>query len=289
MDISPFGGDSKLLLKLHVSELKRRYIDKCGIDISFAFGDVNYAELHQCKTTGYKYWLPPELAGKDDFYRALSAAWPNYYRNTRWEYASSMNLVEKNDVCLEVGCGRGYFLKSIESRCKKSVGIEFNKEAIDQKVCNSDILDLDISELGNTGDKYNKIFSFQVLEHIPEPMPFLLNCLRLLKPGGLLVISVPNDEWVVHSNMEDPFNLPPHHIGCYSYSVFQQLSEILGAEITDVRIQPANFPGIEVTERTGSKLLWRIFSRVTRAIGSPVLRYLREPGHTMVVIFAKKS
>jgi SAM-dependent methyltransferase len=290
MITSPYGGESKLLERLHVSELARRYKNKCGADISFAFGEIQFAELHQCMKTGYKFWWPNELAGKEEFYRVLSSAWPNYYRTERWEYTYSRNLVDQNDACLEVGCGRGYFLKSIESICSSSVGLEFNTEAITRKVCDSEIYKEDISEysLRNRAESgYDKVYAFQVLEHIPKPLEFLQACLAILKPGGLLVISVPNDEWIVHKNMQDPFNLPPHHIGGYDDEVFKKISVLLGMELVDIKFQPAAFPAVDVAERTKRKVLWRVFMRIFIGVGQRLLQRLHEPGHTMLVVLRK--
>lgn len=285
--ISPFGGDSAFLDKLHVEELARRYKIKCGLDIAFAFNEIQYAKLYKCNKTEYKFWLPNELAGNEEFYKALSTAWPNYYQTNRWEFRHCQELVRKEDVCLEVGCGRGYFLKSIESHCRYSIGLEYNSEAIEQKICNSTILRQDVVTSLNDFKKFDKIFAFQVLEHISDPLFFLNGCLTCLKSKGFLIISVPNDENVIHQSLQDPFNLPPHHVGYYNTTVLSNISNLLGLQIVKILLQPAEFPFINVSEEVKNKPSWQIYFRVFRAIGRLLLKQLHEPGYSMLVVFRK--
>lgn len=286
--ISPFGGTATLQERLHSSEIIRRYKNKCGMDISFALDDIEFAELYQCEKTGYKFWLPSKIAGGEDFYAALSAVWPDYYRSERWEYSHARQFIQPGDSCLEVGCGRGFFLGSIERICKSSVGLEFNNNAIKEKVCKSRILNQDISDYQSDSGRHDNIFFFQVLEHIPEPLEFIKSCLVHLKPTGKLVISVPNDEWIIHKNMQDAFNLPPHHVGGYNPLVFQKIAELLHLEVVTVKTQPANFPAIEVTEPTARQIPWKVFRRLADIVGDQVLRYCGEPGHTMLVVLTAK-
>jgi 2-polyprenyl-3-methyl-5-hydroxy-6-metoxy-1,4-benzoquinol methylase len=45
------------------------------------------------------------------------------------------------------------------------------------------------------GDRnYDVITIWHVMEHVPNPREVLLSCRRLLAPGGLLVIAVPNED-----------------------------------------------------------------------------------------------
>ena len=286
MIISPYGFESELVERLHVSELVRRYKAKCGADISSAFGSVQFAELYQCKGTGYKFWYPNELAGNEEFYQILSKAWTNYYRTTRWEYDEASSIVNATDICLEVGCGRGYFIELIESKCRNVTGLEFNSQAIKEKVCQSEMYLEDVSvHAKRVGRKYDKIFTFQVLEHISDPKQCIENCLLMLKPGGNLVISVPNDDYIIHKNMADAFNLPPHHMGYYNANIFKELSKIFDLELVSISNQPPNFPQVEVTDKILKSRLWNRYFRLFYWLGIRILTHLKEPGHTMLVIY----
>jgi SAM-dependent methyltransferase len=124
---------------------------------------------------------------------------------------------------LEVGVGSGYFLERMARRGLTGRGIDSSEEAVRiaaervahaltglgaqkslQQVSVSlcDLFDLPSEEEGT----YDWVFSFEVLEHIPDDRAAIARMGRLLRQGGRLVISVPahanrwgrEDEWAGH-------------------------------------------------------------------------------------------
>ena len=92
-----------------------------------------------------------------------------------------------------------------------------------------DIMDLELQK-----EQFDLIFSFQVFEHLPKPRPILFELLKLLKPGGLLLI---------HTDMETPereeegfkhwwYATPPDHCTFYRNKSFAIFIEDQPAEIT---------------------------------------------------------
>ena len=289
--LSPFEGEVIHLDRVHVSEFVRKYRQKCGVNISDEFFDIEYADLYLCKKTGYKFWHPYELAGRDSLYKKLSFAWPHYYQTNRWEYSQLAAFISSSDNCLEIGCGRGYFIRLIEGRCQSVKGIEFNQDAIKEKVCDS-VINLESAQshqlkCSTNFEKYDKIFSFQVLEHISNPAEFFETCIFMLKSGGHLIVSVPDDNFVLHRDMADAFNLPPHHVGCYNDSVFKKIGEIYNLKVINIKHAPPTFPGILASESSRNSISWRVFLKFINPIGEMLLRVLKEPGHTMLVTLQK--
>jgi len=123
---------------------------------------------------------------------------------------------------LEVGVGSGHFLERMARRGLAGRGIDSSEEAVRiaaeritralagrgahslQQVSVSlcDLFDLPSEEDGT----YDWVFSFEVLEHIPDDRAAISRMGRLLREGGRLVISVPahaklwgrDDEWAGH-------------------------------------------------------------------------------------------
>jgi len=285
---SPFDGKARLITKIHTHEIARRYRDKCGADISSEICEYEFAELYQCESTGYKFWYPFELAGGEALYKILRKSWPNYYRSQRWEYKLAREVVEAGNSCLEVGCGRGFFLRSIESVVKSAIGLELNREAIEQSVCQSPILNENLEEhASHNKEAYDCVFSFQVLEHVTDPLKFLRDCRFCLRSGGSMVISVPNDNYIAHRDMADAFNLPPHHMGGYNEEVLKKIGDLMDLKVVDIYFSPPESPGIQVTDAVANALPWRIFSWISARIGKLLLKLLREPGHTILIVFRK--
>lgn len=101
------------------------------------------------------------------------------------------DILSKEDAILEIGCSVGYFLKAISSYVGKVYGTEWDKKATDY--IRESFPEFIVSENPQDfGVKFDKIFMFHVLEHIGNPVQFLLELKKLMKPGGKIFIEVPN-------------------------------------------------------------------------------------------------
>src|SRR5262245_16798914 len=142
----PFGR-ARLVLSLPTCDVIAAYRKKCGADVSRWFGDLPEIYLFECEETRYRFWRPVSIAGDGAFYTYLSGLWQDYYRPERWEYPFVRRLIDRSCRVLEVGCGRGFFLKSIEDRVAGGMGIEFNVDAIAGKVTRLDIVNTPVERI----------------------------------------------------------------------------------------------------------------------------------------------
>lgn len=95
---------------------------------------------------------------------------------------------------LDIGCGRGYFLKSASDAGFSVFGIDVAQNAIDyvQKQFSLKGVVKSIDELLQAGEKYDVITLWHVLEHFYNPFDELSKIHNLLKDGGVCFIEVPN-------------------------------------------------------------------------------------------------
>ncbi len=108
-------------------------------------------------------------------------------------------LESKSFKALEIGPGLGEFESYLNDKGITNIDIADNDTNFLQHVGNSfkvnkKILVKKIDSLNNSLDKYNLIFLMQVLEHFPANSYHIVlnNLFSHLKPGGYLVIIVPN-------------------------------------------------------------------------------------------------
>ncbi len=95
----------------------------------------------------------------------------------------------KVDV-LEFGSGFGHWLLLAKAYGYNVYGIEVKKERIDYSIDNGLRVFSQISELpGN--QKFDFIFSEAVFEHVSEPIAYVQEIVKLLKPNGIVNISIP--------------------------------------------------------------------------------------------------
>lgn len=118
-----------------------------------------------------------------------------YYENERPEVAG---LVEdEHKVILDVGCGHGrmgaYLLKGVSGR--RVYGIELFEEAAEKaKEVLTDVVcgDIETMQIPFDSDFFDCIVFADVLEHVRSPQEILRKLYPFLKPGGVIISSIPN-------------------------------------------------------------------------------------------------
>jgi 2-polyprenyl-3-methyl-5-hydroxy-6-metoxy-1,4-benzoquinol methylase len=256
LERSPFGGPARLLMTMQTAELVERYRAKCGAQIGAAFRGVPAISMFECEATGYQFWRPAEVAGDERFYQTLASHWPEYYRDTRWEYRQAARQCTSGARVLEVGCGRGYFLRKIEDRVASVEGVELNTEAAATKVTRAEIHTRPLAELlASHRGSQDVVCSFQVIEHVVEPQRFIAECAELLKPGGVLMLSAPNHACEENRSLSDPFNLPPHHMGHFSAETFARVAPRFGFSFERCWTQPRHSTSASALLRAVSNAL----------------------------------
>jgi SAM-dependent methyltransferase len=132
---------------------------------------------------------------KDDY----KVDFKNYIKHVR---RTSRNALEDlrlkfpdRGTLLEIGCSYGGFLAEARRDGWNVTGIELNEDAVRYgreqhglKVFSADLR----STLSERGELYDAVVLFHVIEHVPDPIQFLMDCRKLLKPGGVLVLKTPN-------------------------------------------------------------------------------------------------
>ncbi len=94
---------------------------------------------------------------------------------------------------LENGCGVGMYLKRLSAEASFAVGLEIElpraREAAAQKLV---VLNSAGEALPFEDEKFDLVLSHEVLEHVADDRRCLEEIVRVLKPGGRLVLFVPN-------------------------------------------------------------------------------------------------
>lgn len=129
---------------------------------------------------------------------------------------------------LDVGCGGGRFLARMKKRGWKVEGTDFDHNAA-QKVTQKYGIKThvgDLPECGLNADDYDAITLNQAIEHLYDPKATLAECYRLLKPGGLLVMTTPNPRSIGAMLFGQHWRgwEAPRHLFLYSVDALQQLS-----------------------------------------------------------------
>lgn len=97
---------------------------------------------------------------------------------------------------LDVGCATGIFLNGMQQRGWQAVGVEPSHYAVEyaRSRFGLDVVEGFLEEAHFPGESFDAVSLWDVLEHVPSPADTLAEIARLLKPGGWLVLSLPNPE-----------------------------------------------------------------------------------------------
>jgi 2-polyprenyl-3-methyl-5-hydroxy-6-metoxy-1,4-benzoquinol methylase len=119
----------------------------------------------------------------------------------------------KGTLLLDAGCGTGLFSREAARRgatvvsldCGKNLLQETRRKGIDLLVAG----DAAGMPIGNA--TFDVVVSSECIEHTPSPRDTVRELVRVLRPGGWLVLTCPNALWRWSCSVANALNLRPYH------------------------------------------------------------------------------
>jgi SAM-dependent methyltransferase len=133
---------------------------------------------------------------------------------------------------LDAGCGVGYGTANLAEEAVRIVGVDLSEEAIayarDRHARpNVEFVVGDLAALDLADASFDAVCAFEVIEHLPEPERFVREMRRVLRPGGVLLVSTP------HVERTDTAPANPFHVAEYSAA---DLERLLGSAFASVEL-----------------------------------------------------
>jgi SAM-dependent methyltransferase len=139
---------------------------------------------------------------------------------------------------LEVGCATGEFLKTCRRRFGWEVaGIEPNRRLSDALNCEGyPVVPSTLEEAEIPAERYDVVALFNVLEHLWDSVCSLKRINRMLKPGGLVVVEIPDFDSPSRKRLGKYWFMYhlPRHLSHFTQASLTSLMEECGFEKVDM-------------------------------------------------------
>jgi len=155
-----------------------------------------------------------------------------------FKYRDAISFVP-NGKAIDIGCGNGKFMRTMNFLGWKFEGVEFNPVAV--KACRSVGLKVfhgDLHAAAFENNSLDLITARQVIEHIPDPDNFMREIDRILKKGGRLVIETPNSKALGKRWFGTYWfaNEVPRHLVLYCSTNLHMLARRHGLRLVDAKM-----------------------------------------------------
>lgn len=166
-------------------------------------GDFKIVKCSNCSLV-YLLNIPDESEIYEDYYK-IEFSKEDYSKDSKFPHLAEIYTINDQRLyylrklklkgaILDIGCGTGLFLKTARDYGYNTQGIDvsqnalaFARESFGLTVSNDKIEDLITKN-----KKYDFVTLWHVLEHFANPKDELGKIKKLLNPGGVLLIEVPN-------------------------------------------------------------------------------------------------
>jgi SAM-dependent methyltransferase len=209
-----------------------------GVDAKRFFQEGRNFALYEsdCGLMFFEPRFPGDEAFYSQFYRRVDAhRFLSRYLDSRIEYVEAARHIPSGALVLDIGCGPGEFRHHLPHATFRGLDPYAPPEADDLVV--RETLE---QHLAHGAGRYDVVTAFQVIEHVAEPREFAAQMVKLLKPGGLLILAAPLHPSPLTEIPNFLLNAPPHHMTWWSKEALAALAEVLAVEPVLIAELPAS-------------------------------------------------
>jgi SAM-dependent methyltransferase len=191
---------------------------------------------------------------------------------------------------LDVGAGFGFFLVEMKKRGWDVVGVEISQKAMDhaRNVLGLTVRSGPLEKVGFPENYFDVVSGFYVIEHLPNPMAFLKECHRILKPGGFLLLRYPHTTPIKNLlyflGIKNRLYDLPAHLADFSPEMIQRCVDRVGFERYQHMIGGHTLP-----DGLAKRIASSFFGNLSEALFYLSLKKLLLPGVSKTILASKSQ
>jgi ubiquinone/menaquinone biosynthesis C-methylase UbiE len=160
-----------------------------------------------------------------------------YAPNFRRWMNSCLKEFNRKESLLEVGCGDCQFTKDLRKFTDNMTAIDISAEQIERNRAKHPDIDFRCHDLAKampfSDNQFQAIWCSEVIEHLSEPVIALQEMYRVLKPGGLLMVTVPyhgllKNLLISFFKWDEHFDPRYPHLQYFTVSMISKLAQSVG-------------------------------------------------------------
>ncbi|HTA83224.1 MAG TPA: class I SAM-dependent methyltransferase [Bacteroidia bacterium] len=175
---------------------------------------------------------------------------------TRLRYQELLDEFEpfrKTNKILDIGCGTGFFLEEAKAKGWEVHGTEFTDNAVE--ICRNKGITMQTGSLkaeNYSPEAFDVITSFEVLEHINNPLEEITNIHKIMRTGGLVYLTTPNFNAVERYLLKGNYNVIeyPEHLSYYTPKTLNYLFTNNGFKKKKIKTTGISFSRLKASFRT---------------------------------------
>lgn len=193
---------------------------QCGL--VYANPRLTQAEIWRRYSPAY-FWeeyMPAHHAANGEYVAEI-------HRQRTLPMLSLLEQYRQHNTLLEVGCAAGFFLKVATEENWQVTGVEIMEPAVTYA---TESLGLNVrsgtlEEADLTDASFDAIVMIETVEHLLDPAGTLSEAYRLLRPGGALLLAVPNQNSIMRSLIGPAWSVlsPAEHLYYFTEATLKQI------------------------------------------------------------------
>jgi SAM-dependent methyltransferase len=225
------------------------------------------------------------------------------FSNRLYRFSRRIMLKKKKDLVkrttglktgslLDIGSGTGHFISEMKKAGWSVKGIEINAKAREFSASHFGLEIISSEQISTLpSDSFDCITLWHVLEHFQEPFRYASEILRLLKPGGICVLALPNcssydaqyyrEFWAAYD--------VPRHLWHFTPDTFKVFADRTGFDLIGIHSLPLDVFYISTLSEKYKKKKFAFISGIIKAFWFASLSFFSKTRSSSIIYLLRKK